>query len=213
MDEQQWSRLLGVLSNRQYAELAEMMGRYPTRQRSLTAPPRTRATWRFWRGTAPLSSAGVACRCSGRHPVVLRDDGARRGEQRRRQRRVHRVLGGRPRLVSGKKWWITGAMHPKCGVCLFLGREASSSPQGARSSPKGAQREPHHRRPPHEVPRPQGGQALDVFGTQDPPTATEVHFDSVAVPAKGSVIFGRGRGSRLRSPGSARGGSTTARGP
>ena len=199
MDEQQWSRLLGpMLSNRQYAELAEMMGRYPhapevfncsapdTGNMEVLARHGTPEQCKRW--LLPLLEGDIRSCFAMTEPDVASSDATN----------VASTVSweGDRVLVSGKKWWITGAMHPKCEVCLFLGREASSSPQGARSSPKGAQHGNHT-----IVVLPMKSQGLrvvrplDVFGTQDPPHGhAEVHFDSVAVPAKGSVIFGRGRG-------------------
>ena len=135
MDEQQWSRLLGpILSNRQYAELAEMMGRYPhapevfncsapdTGNMEVLARHGTPEQCKRW--LLPLLEGDIRSCFAMTEPDVASSDATN----------VASTVSweGDRVLVSGKKWWITGAMHPKCEVCLFLGREASSSPQGAR---------------------------------------------------------------------------------
>ena len=40
-------------------------------------------------------------------------------------------------VLNGRKWWITGAGHPHCKICIFMGRVAEaddSTPRHQRHS-------------------------------------------------------------------------------
>ena len=90
---------------------------------------------------------------------------------------VHRE--GDAVTVSGLKWWITGAMHPRCDICLFLGKDTQA--KGKHDShtlvlvpmnTKGV-----------KVVRP-----LDVMGFEDPPFGhAEVSFENVRVPVSNII--------------------------
>ncbi|CAM9908398.1 unnamed protein product, partial [Phaeothamnion confervicola] len=98
-------------------------------------------------------------------------------------------------VVTGRKWWATGAQDPRCRLAVVLvrmrGREASGADWDGR---------PVHGRhsvllvptdsPGFEVLRP-----LSVFGYDDAPHGhAEVVLRGVRVPAASAVVLGEGRG-------------------
>ncbi|KAJ2908345.1 hypothetical protein GGI21_002978 [Coemansia aciculifera] len=88
-------------------------------------------------------------------------------------------------VVNGRKWWISGAGHPKCAVFITMGKtDLTASKYGQQSIvvvPADA--------PGVTVVRP-----LTVFGYDDAPHGhCEVVFDNVWVPSE-NLILGEGRG-------------------
>jgi acyl-CoA dehydrogenase len=88
-------------------------------------------------------------------------------------------------VVNGRKWWITGAMSPRCKVAIVMGRSDHSGPKHKQQSmilvPMDA--------PGLKVERP-----LTVFGFEHPPLGhAEMTFEDVRVPA-GHMLLGEGRG-------------------
>ncbi|HEV2346015.1 MAG TPA: acyl-CoA dehydrogenase family protein [Actinocrinis sp.] len=77
-------------------------------------------------------------------------------------------------VVTGRKWWTTGAMDPRCRILIVMGKTDPDGPAHRQQSmvlvPLGA--------PGVKVVR-----ALPVFGYQDQHGHAEIHFDAVRVPA------------------------------
>ncbi|KAJ2521271.1 hypothetical protein GGI11_002056 [Coemansia sp. RSA 2049] len=97
--------------------------------------------------------------------------------------RIERSGGGYK--VSGRKWWISGAGHPKCAVFITMGKTDTTAKKHQQQSivvvPADA--------PGVTVVRP-----LTVFGYDDAPHGhCEVVFDNVWVPAE-NLVLGEGRG-------------------
>ncbi|XP_059510966.1 acyl-CoA dehydrogenase family member 10-like isoform X2 [Stegostoma tigrinum] len=91
-------------------------------------------------------------------------------------------------ILNGHKWWTSGAMDPRCKLCVFMGK---TDPQAHR-----------HRQqsmilvsmdtPGITVVRP-----LSVFGIEDPPGGHgELTFENVRVP-KQNILLGPGRGFEI----------------
>src|SRR5260370_21821705 len=96
------------------------------------------------------------------------------------------IRDGDDYVISGRKWYTTGATAPRCGVISFMGKTA----------PNGNDR--HRQQSMILVPRDTPGvrvvRPLPVFGTYGvPDRAAEVTFDDVRVPAS-NVLLGEGRG-------------------
>ncbi len=77
-------------------------------------------------------------------------------------------------VVTGRKWWTTGAMDPRCRILIVMGR---TDPHG-----------PAHRQQsmvlvPLDAPGVKIVRALPVFGYQDQHGHAEIVFDAVRVPA------------------------------
>lgn len=98
------------------------------------------------------------------------------------------VRDGGDYVVTGRKWWTTGATDPRCAVFIVMG---VTNPDA----------EPHRRHGMILVPRDTPGveivRPLPVFGYDDAPHGhAEVRFDGVRVPAA-NLILGEGRGFEI----------------
>jgi acyl-CoA dehydrogenase len=81
-------------------------------------------------------------------------------------------------VVTGRKWWTSGAMDPRCEILIVMGR---TDPDG-----------PAHRQQsmilvPMDAPGLKVVRALPVFGYQDQHGHAELVFDGVRVPAANLV--------------------------
>ncbi|MCX6519995.1 MAG: acyl-CoA dehydrogenase family protein [Actinobacteria bacterium] len=87
-------------------------------------------------------------------------------------------------VLSGRKWWISGAMHPNCQIFIVMGK---TDPEAA----------PHRRQSQILVPMDTPGlrivRPLPVFGYQDQEGHVELEFTDVRVPAS-NMIAGEGDG-------------------
>jgi acyl-CoA dehydrogenase len=87
-------------------------------------------------------------------------------------------------LISGRKWWISGASDPRCRILLVMGRTDDSA-------------EPHRQQSvilvPVDTPGVQITRSLPVFGRQDQHGHAEIHFDNARVPAT-NLLSGEGDG-------------------
>jgi acyl-CoA dehydrogenase len=87
-------------------------------------------------------------------------------------------------VLNGRKWWISGALHPYCRIMIVMGK---SSPDG-----------PRHRQQsqilvPIDTPGVEIVRGLPVFGYQDQEGHAEIVFEDVRVPAS-NLIAGEGDG-------------------
>jgi acyl-CoA dehydrogenase len=86
--------------------------------------------------------------------------------------------------LNGRKWWISGALHPHCRIMIVMGK---TDPEG-----------PRHRQQsqilvPIDTPGVQIVRGLPVFGYQDQEGHAEILFEDVRVPAS-NLIAGVGDG-------------------
>ncbi|MDG4785912.1 acyl-CoA dehydrogenase family protein [Micromonospora sp. WMMD1102] len=79
-------------------------------------------------------------------------------------------------VVTGRKWWSTGAMDPRCGIFVVLGRTDPSAPRHRQHSMVLV---------PRDTPGVTVHRGLTVFGYSDGAHGghAEVSFDDVRVPA------------------------------
>ena len=87
-------------------------------------------------------------------------------------------------VLNGRKWWTTGALHPRCRILIVMGKTDPDAPTYQQQSmilvPMGT--------PGLEVLR-----GLPVFGYHDPEGHGELSFTDVRVPAE-NLIAGEGAG-------------------
>src|SRR5713101_6480941 len=91
-------------------------------------------------------------------------------------------------VVSGRKWWISGAGDPRCRIAIFMGK---SNPDAAR----------HQQQSMILVPMETEGvtirRMLPVFGYDDAPHGhAEITFENVRVPPS-NMLLGEGRGFEI----------------
>jgi acyl-CoA dehydrogenase len=87
-------------------------------------------------------------------------------------------------VLNGRKWWISGALHPHCRIMIVMGK---SNPDG-----------PRHRQQsqilvPIDTPGVEIVRGLPVFGYQDQEGHAEIVFEDVRVPSS-NLIAGEGDG-------------------
>jgi len=91
-------------------------------------------------------------------------------------------------VVTGRKWWITGAMSARCKVAIVMGK---SDPSAAKHKQQSMILVPM------DLPGVRVERALSVYGYEHPPLGhAEVVFDDVRVPADG-MLLGEGRGFEI----------------
>jgi alkylation response protein AidB-like acyl-CoA dehydrogenase len=98
------------------------------------------------------------------------------------------VREGGEYVINGLKWWNSGAMDPRCGVCIFMGK---TDPTASR----------HMQQSMILLPMPTKGleivRPLTVYGYDDAPHGhAEVAFKDVRVPA-GNLLLGEGKGFEI----------------
>jgi len=98
------------------------------------------------------------------------------------------VRDGDEYVLNGRKWWITGAVHPSCEIFIVMGKTDPSAPRHEQQSQILVPRDT----PGLNVVRP-----LTVFGYDDAPHGhAELEFRDVRVPAS-NLILGEGRGFEI----------------
>ncbi len=90
--------------------------------------------------------------------------------------------------ISGRKWWTTGAMDPRCKFFIVMGETDPEAKPYARQSMVIV---------PRDTPGVRLVRPLTVFGYDDAPCGhAEVAFEDVRVPL-GNLIFGEGKGFEI----------------
>ena len=173
---------LSGLSNLEYAQLAEIMGRSPDLAPEATncsAPDTGNMELLHRFGTdaqkeqwlEPLL-AGETRSCFGMtEPLVASSDATNIST------RIERV--GDEYVINGRKWWTSGAMHPHCAVMILMGK---TDPSGS----------PHRQQSQVLVPMDSPGltvlRPLHVFGYDDAPHGhAEVLLEDVRVPVSNVI--------------------------
>lgn len=90
-------------------------------------------------------------------------------------------------VIDGRKWWITGIADERCEIIIVMGRTDADAPA-------------HRQQSMILVPRDAPGltivRHLPIFGYQDQHGHSELHFDSVRVPAA-NLLGDEGDGFRI----------------
>jgi acyl-CoA dehydrogenase len=87
-------------------------------------------------------------------------------------------------LLNGRKWWISGALHPHCRIMIVMGKTDPSAPRHRQQSQILV---------PIDTPGVRILRGLPVFGYQDQEGHAEILFQDVRVPAS-NLIAGEGDG-------------------
>jgi acyl-CoA dehydrogenase len=98
------------------------------------------------------------------------------------------VRDGNDYVISGRKWWSSGAGDPRCKIFIFMGKSDPSAPKHKQQSMILV---------PRDTPGVKIERMLPVFGYDDAPHGHgEVSFEAVRVPAT-NMLLGEGRGFEI----------------
>jgi acyl-CoA dehydrogenase len=98
------------------------------------------------------------------------------------------VRDGADYVITGRKWWISGAGDPRCRIAIFMGKTDPSAARHAQQSMILV---------PMDTPGVTIRRMLPVFGYDDAPHGhAEIVFDKVRVPAS-NILLGEGRGFEI----------------
>jgi acyl-CoA dehydrogenase len=164
------------LNNAEYAPLAEIMGRSTIASEAMncSAPDTGNMEVLTMFGTPeqqdmwlrPLLEGEIRSAFAMTEPDVASSDATNIALSIERD--------GDDYVLNGRKWWITGAMHPHCKIFIVMGKTDPAAPPHRQQSqilvPMGT--------PGLTVVRP-----LPVFGYIDPEGHAELVFDNCRVPA------------------------------
>jgi acyl-CoA dehydrogenase len=174
------------LSNSDYAPLAEILGRsrIASEACNCSAPDTgnmevlvhfaTEAQQERW--LRPLLDGEIRSSFAMTEPDVASSDATNI------ELRIER--DGEDYLLNGRKWWISGALHPHCRILIVMGKTRTEGPRHRQQSMILV---------PLETPGVEVVRALPVFGYEDQEGHAEILFEDVRVPAE-NLIAGEGDG-------------------
>jgi acyl-CoA dehydrogenase len=87
-------------------------------------------------------------------------------------------------VLNGRKWWISGALHPHCRILIVMGKTNADGPRHQQQSMVLC---------PLDTPGVTVVRGLPVFGYQDQEGHAELRFEDARVPAE-NIIAGEGQG-------------------
>jgi acyl-CoA dehydrogenase len=91
---------------------------------------------------------------------------------------------GEEYVLNGRKWWISGALHPHCRIMIVMGKTLTEGPRHKQQSMILV---------PLDTPGVEIVRGLPVFGYQDQEGHAEIEFSDVRVPVE-NLIAGEGDG-------------------
>jgi acyl-CoA dehydrogenase len=91
---------------------------------------------------------------------------------------------GEDYVLNGRKWWISGAMHPHCQIMIVMGKTSTEGPRHRQQSMVLV---------PLKTPGVEVVRGLPVFGYEDQEGHAEITFQDVRVPTS-NILAGEGDG-------------------
>jgi acyl-CoA dehydrogenase len=178
------------LSNLEYAPLCEVMGRvsWSPEVFNCSAPDTGNMEVLERYGTPELQDLYLKPLLEGRvrscfamtEPAVASSDAT--------NIQASIVRDGDQYVLNGRKWWSTGAGHPNCKVCIFMGKTDPTAERHKQQSMIVL---------PFDSPGIKVERLLHVFGYDEAPHGhAEVNYENVRVPAS-HLLLGEGRGFEI----------------
>ncbi|NLR41195.1 acyl-CoA dehydrogenase family protein [Novosphingobium sp. ERW19] len=178
------------LTNLEYAPLAEIMGRVPWSSQvfNCSAPdtgnmevlakfgsPEQQERW-----LRPLLEGTIRSAYVMTEPQVASSDAT--------NLELSIIPDGEDYVISGRKWWISNAMHPRCELMIVMGKTFFDGPRHSQHSQILV---------PRDTPGVTVVRHLKVFGSHNSPGGeVELRFDNVRVP-RANMVLGEGRGFEI----------------
>jgi acyl-CoA dehydrogenase len=175
------------LTNLEYAPLCEIMGRSPMAPEAFncnapdTGPMEVLVRYgteeQKERWLAPLLRGEIRSCFAMTEPEVASSDASNI------EARIER--DGDEYVINGRKWWTSGAGHPRCEISIFMGK---TDPEAARHEQQSMILVPL------DTPGVEIERTIPVFGYDDAPHGhAEVSFNDVRVPLE-NIVWDEGKG-------------------
>lgn len=178
------------LTNLEYAPLAELMGRIPWSSEAFncSAPDTGNMEVLAKYGTPAQQDEWLTPLLNGeiRSAYVMTEPGVASSDATNLETTI--LPDGDDYVINGRKWWISGPMHPNCKLLLVMGKTLLDNPRHSQHSTIIV---------PRNAPGVSIVRTMTVFDSHNSPGGeAEMLFENVRVP-KANIILGEGRGFEI----------------